>query len=89
MYSRTSCEATFPSSRNSTACIRFIPLQAAEPTKQMAAFVFHCEAADDNEPKRGRGLIGGRDRETGDIVAGPTDPTTWKRVEAFARFAVK
>jgi hypothetical protein len=36
-----------------------------------------------------RGLIGVRDEETGEVVAGPTDPTTWKSVEAFVRFAVK
>jgi hypothetical protein len=53
------------------------------------ALVFHCEAADDNDPKKTRGLIGVRDEETGEVVAGPTDPTTWNRVEAFVRFAVK
>ena len=53
------------------------------------AFVFHCEAADDNDAKKARGLIGVRDEETGEVVAGPTDPTTWKRVDAFVRLAVK
>jgi hypothetical protein len=53
------------------------------------AFVFHCEASDDNDPKKAQGLIGVRDEETCAVVAGPIDPTTWKRVETFVRFAVK